>query len=142
MNNFIKNHLEILNKKGFSEPVIELRALLNKTSFAKKEIILSNFNINQINLNLFKLAFKRRINREPISKIFNKKSFWKYDFFVNDKVLDPRPETEIIIEKILEYFKNKKKPLKLKAFLLLPYLRNKFQGFIMKALLVHYLNRN
>ena len=113
MNNFIKNHLEILNKKGFSEPVIELRALLNKTSFAKKEIILSNFNINQINLNLFKLAFKRRIKNEPLAKIFKKKDFWKYSFNVDRNVLDPRPETELIIESVGKYFQDKNLKLKI-----------------------------
>ncbi|SVE26782.1 uncharacterized protein METZ01_LOCUS479636, partial [marine metagenome] len=30
------------------------------------------------------------MKREPISKIFNEKSFWKYDFIVNHDVLDPR----------------------------------------------------
>ena len=53
MNNFIKTHLEIFNEKNFSNPIIELRALLNKASILEKEIILSNFNINQINLSLF-----------------------------------------------------------------------------------------
>ena len=36
MNNFIKNHLDILYKKNFTDPVIELRALLKKTSILKK----------------------------------------------------------------------------------------------------------
>ncbi|MDR3179277.1 MAG: peptide chain release factor N(5)-glutamine methyltransferase [Holosporaceae bacterium] len=41
---------------------------------------------------------------EPISKIINRKSFWKHDFFVNENVLDPRPETELIIEAVLRHF--------------------------------------
>ena len=112
MNNFLEFHYNEL-KNIFSDPDIELRNLLKNTSIKNKEIIISNFQQEDINIKKFQEAFKRRINREPISKIFNKKSFWKYDFFVNDKVLDPRPETEIIIEKILEYFKNKKQPLKI-----------------------------
>ena len=55
--------------------------------------IISNFQQEDINIKKFQEAFKRRINRQPISKIFNKKSFWKYDFFVNDKVLDPMMKT-------------------------------------------------
>ncbi|MDR2794961.1 MAG: peptide chain release factor N(5)-glutamine methyltransferase [Holosporaceae bacterium] len=42
--------------------------------------------------------------QEPISKIIHRKSFWKYDFFVNESVLDPRPETELIIELVLRHF--------------------------------------
>jgi release factor glutamine methyltransferase len=41
---------------------------------------------------------------EPVSKIINCKSFWKHDFFVNENVLDPRPETELIIETMLKRF--------------------------------------
>ena len=39
MNNFIKTHLEIFNEKNFSNPIIELRALLNKASILEKEML-------------------------------------------------------------------------------------------------------
>jgi len=113
MNNFIKTHLEVLQENNFTDPIVELRALLNKTSILKKEIILSNFNINQINLSLFQLAFERRIKKEPLAKIFQEKNFWKYSFTVNENVLDPRPETELIIETVEKYFQNKKQKLKI-----------------------------
>ena len=35
------------------------------------------------------------------------KSFWKYEFEINDKVLIPRPDTELIIEQVLKIYKNK-----------------------------------
>ena len=113
MNNFIKTHLKVLYEKNFTDPVIELRALLNKTSILKKEIILTNFNISQINLNLFQSAFERRIKMEPLAKIFKEKEFWKYTFAVNENVLDPRPESELLIEGVEKYFQNKKQKLKI-----------------------------
>ena len=112
MNSFLKNHINEL-KTNFHNPELELRILLKKTSLNKKDIIFSNFNINDINILEFEKAFKRRMQKEPISKIFNVKSFWKYDFFVTQDVLDPRPETELIIEKILEFFPCKDKPLRI-----------------------------
>ncbi len=112
MNSFLNSHLKELSNH-FDYPEMELRVLLNKTSVIDKEIFLSNFNLKQINLKLFKETLKRRLKKEPISKIFNSKNFWKYNFYVNKSVLDPRPETEHIIEKILHYFPNKKKKLKI-----------------------------
>ena len=111
MNNFIKNHLNILEENNFSYPEIELRTLLNKTSKSKKEIIFSDFEIKQIRLDLFNRAFERRLKKEPLAKIFNEKEFWNYNFFVNNNVLDPRPETEFIIEAFEKYFINKKQKL-------------------------------
>ena len=100
-----------MREKKFVYPEIELRVLLNKSSNIDKEIIFSNFQLNKININLFNIAFNRRINNEPISKIFNNKYFWKYNFFVNQNVLDPRPETELIIEQVLKHYNNKKQKI-------------------------------
>jgi release factor glutamine methyltransferase len=65
---------------------------------------LNNFTKDKINVRKFQSAFKRRMNHEPTSKIFNKKEFWSLDFDVNQFVLDPRPESEFLIQTISEYF--------------------------------------
>ena len=112
MNNFLNLHLKELSNH-FDYPELELRVLLNRASIIDKEIFFSNFKIEQIDFQIFKESFDRRLKKEPISKIFNSKEFWKYNFYVNKFVLDPRPETEFIIEKVLNYFPNKKKKLKI-----------------------------
>ena len=113
MNDFILNNLNKLNKKKIPNPEIDLRILLNHSRLSSKEIILSNFKINQINIKKFNLMLNRRLAYEPISKIINKKSFWKDDFFVNEFVLDPRPETEILIEESQKIFCNKRNNFKI-----------------------------
>ena len=112
MNNFLDSHLKKL-RNHFDYPELELRVLLNKASNTDKEIFFSNFNIKKINIQIFKDSFDRRLKKEPISKIFNSKEFWKYNFYVNKFVLDPRPETELMIEKVLNYFPDKNKKLKI-----------------------------
>ena len=113
MNDFILNNLKKLKKKKIPNPEIDLRILLNNSRLSKNEIILSNFKINQINIKKFTLMFNRRLAYEPISKIINKKSFWKDDFFVNQFVLDPRPETEILIEESKIFFFNNSSKIKI-----------------------------
>lgn len=111
MNNFITSNLQKLKQKNIQNPEIDLRVLLNYSKnlkYSKNEIILSNFHLDQINIEKFKLLLNRRLTNEPISKIVNNKSFWKDDFYVNQFVLDPRPETELIIEEYLNIRKNKK----------------------------------
>ena len=50
----------------------------------------------------FKLINERESNK-PLAYLLNKKGFWKNDFYVDTSVLIPRPETELLVEKILEY---------------------------------------
>ncbi len=113
MNDFIISKLNKLKKKKIPNPEIDLRILLNFSKIVKKDIIFSNFDLDQINHELFNKLFNRRLSYEPISKILNKKNFWKDEFYVNQYVLDPRPETEGIIEECSKVKKNSSANLKI-----------------------------
>lgn len=52
----------------------------------------------------FMKMVERLKKQEPLSKIINCRGFWTHNFFVNEAVLDPRPETELIIEMVLSRF--------------------------------------
>ena len=67
MNDFISSSLKKLKEKKIPNPEIDLRILLNYAKYSKPEIILSNFNLDQINFNLFSKALNRRLANEPIS---------------------------------------------------------------------------
>ena len=113
MNNLVYLSLEKLRDKKIYNPELDLRILLNHSSKIKKQIFLNNLNINDIDIDYFNSLLQKRLNYEPISKIIKKKNFWKYDFFVNSNVLDPRPETELIIEEVLRNIKDRKKQYKI-----------------------------
>jgi len=55
----------------------------------------------------------RRLKREPIARIDRKKEFWGMNFNLNKDTLVPRPDSETIIEAILENYENKKEELKI-----------------------------
>lgn len=40
----------------------------------------------------------RRLNGEPVSRIIGKREFWGLDFLINEAVLDPRPDTETLVQ--------------------------------------------
>jgi len=61
---------------------------------------------NDEEINKLKILIERRINNEPIAYVINKKEFFSRNFYVDKRVLIPRPETEIIIEEVLK--RNKK----------------------------------
>ena len=113
MNDLIKKSLAKLKQNNINNPEIDLRILLKNASKKNQEIILSNLNLDNIDIATFKKSLQKRIKRQSIAKIINNKSFWKYDFYVNNFVLDPRPETELIIEEVLNIYKNKNLKLKI-----------------------------
>ena len=47
---------------------------------------------------------RRRCNREPLQHLVGKQEFWGLEFHVSPEVLIPRPETEFLIEAVLEQF--------------------------------------
>jgi len=76
----------------------------------RKYIILNNdINLKEENLKYFEKLIKQRASRKPIAYLVNKKFFWNSEFYVTNDTLIPRPDTELIIEQILELTKNKNK---------------------------------
>ena len=54
---------------------------------------------------------ERRNLGEPLAYLFGNKGFWNLDLFIDENVLVPRPETELLVEKILSLYDSK--PLRL-----------------------------
>ena len=48
---------------------------------------------------------RRRAAREPVAYIIGRREFWSLDFAVDRRVLVPRPETELLVETVLEALK-------------------------------------
>ena len=94
----------ILKEKNILNYNLDSELLLAEALTNNRENILINLNkkIEAKFLNKFKKLVSRRKKNEPMAHILQKKEFWKNTFFVNKDVLIPRPETELIVEEILE----------------------------------------
>ncbi|MBC2577961.1 peptide chain release factor N(5)-glutamine methyltransferase [Peptostreptococcus russellii] len=49
----------------------------------------------------FESLFNKRLNKMPIAYIINKKEFMGIEFYVDENVLIPRPDTEVIVEELI-----------------------------------------
>ena len=95
---------KILKSNNIRSYKLDSELLLAKALNKSREDILTNLNftLEQKEFYMFKRLLIRRKKKEPIAYIFNQKEFWKYKFLVNEDVLIPRPETEIIVEEVLK----------------------------------------
>ena len=98
-----------LKKKKIKTSVLDCEILMSKAINNSREFIILNSKneIKNDNYNDFKKLVYERSKGKPIAYIIGKKYFWKYEFEINENVLIPRPDTEIIIEQVLNIFKNK-----------------------------------
>jgi len=62
---------------------------------------------------VFFSKISERMDSKPVQYIVNEQEFMGYDFFVDDRVLIPRADTEILVEKIIECFKNNNEDIKI-----------------------------
>ena len=96
---FLKQH-NVKNPHLDSE--ILLSKIINKD---RKYVILnSKENLKDKDLNNFNVLIDRRRKGEPIAYLVNNKEFWKYTFYVDQNVLIPRPDTELIVEQVLKIY--------------------------------------
>ena len=101
--------LNILKNKSILSAKLDSEILMAKALGKKREYIILNNDkiIKEQNLKYFKKLVHERATRKPIAYLLNKKSFWNSEFYVNKNTLIPRPDTEIILEQILKFTKNK-----------------------------------
>ena len=105
----IKNGCQELKKNNISSALLDSEILLSKVIKKDRKFILLNLDkeLNQSDQDNFKDLIIKRSKGKPIAHLTGIKSFWKFDFKVNNKVLIPRPDSEIIIEQVLKIYKNK-----------------------------------
>ena len=107
--NVLKKGQSILRYHNVLSAKLDCEILLSKAINKDKKFIILNLNkeIKKSDSSYFDFLINERSKKKPLSYITQKKDFWKYEFFVNENVLIPRPDTEVLIEQILEITKNK-----------------------------------
>jgi len=111
------NALELINfgaselrRKKISTSRLDSELLLSKILDKNREEILINLEqkICQKYFLKYKQLIQRRSQCEPIAYIVKEKEFWSKNFLVSSDTLIPRPETELIVEKLTKIFEEKK----------------------------------
>ncbi len=95
-----KRYLEI---QGISSPLLDAEVLMSAAINRPREFLYAHpeYELRNEEVIRYNAFVRRRAAREPVAYITGKKEFYGLDFFVDDRVLIPRPETEEIVENAL-----------------------------------------
>jgi len=98
-----------LNLNNIKTHILDSEILLSKILNKSREKILLNpkQEVKFEDTINFKKLIKRRSLNEPVAYILNEKEFWSLNFYVNKSTLIPRPETELMVDKLTKIFKDK-----------------------------------
>ena len=97
---------KILDNSSSTSPKLDSEILLSEVIKKNRQylILKSNQRLNKEDVKSFNYLLKRRKKGEPIAYLINKKEFWKQNFYINQHVLIPRPDTELLVEETLKLF--------------------------------------
>jgi len=100
---------EILKKVSIESYLLDSQLLLGKVLNKDKLFIMINkdFKLNIEQENEFSRLIQIRKNKMPIKYILGTCEFMGMDFIVKPGVLIPRPDTEILVEEVIKYVKEK-----------------------------------
>ena len=110
--NFAINYGEIfLRNKFIPNSKLDAQILMAETINKDRKYLLLNLNknLNHNDFIKFKKLIQKRSIGKPLAYLTNRKFFWNYEFMVTNDTLIPRPDTELIVESVLNLtkFKNK-----------------------------------
>ncbi|MFH1478407.1 MAG: peptide chain release factor N(5)-glutamine methyltransferase [Candidatus Omnitrophota bacterium] len=98
----MKNTIQLLNKYTGSPAAIEKELILaDILNCKRKDLFVKNIEITEDIESSYDVSIKRLLKRVPLQHITRSARFMERDFFVNEDVLIPRPETELLVTEIL-----------------------------------------
>src|SRR6187399_986204 len=99
-------------EKGITNSRLNAELLLSDVTGHSRFDLYLNFEkpLTENEVSAYREKVKRRLKFEPLQYILGKTEFYSLNFKVTPDVLIPRQETEILVEKVLEYIKPDSKP--------------------------------
>lgn len=91
-------------EKGIDSPRLEAEILLARVLNMNRVYLYANFDrpVDEKEREIYKDFIRRRVSGEPSAYIVGYKEFMSLDFKVTPDVLIPRPDTEVLVEGIIE----------------------------------------
>ncbi|GAK72478.1 protein methyltransferase HemK [Agrobacterium rubi TR3 = NBRC 13261] len=94
-----------LSTAGVADPVTDARLLIGAaTGFSLTDFVLKGDSLlSDDQLSTIEAMIARRENGEPVHRILGHREFYSLDLLLSPETLEPRPDTEILVDAVLPY---------------------------------------
>jgi release factor glutamine methyltransferase len=105
----ISDAARLLADAGIDQPNRDARVLLAHVvdTTAERVFAWPETDIAETHVSDFNDLIKRRLRCEPLSRILGRREFWSLSFALSEDTLDPRADSESVIEAVLEHRPNR-----------------------------------
>lgn len=107
--------MKALGAAGIDSPAREARLLLTLAAQVPPAVMVGfpERPVDESAALAYRALLARRVDREPMSHLIGEREFWSLPFIVSRDVLDPRPDSEALIEAVLSETDDRAAPLRL-----------------------------
>lgn len=115
LNSLLLEASTALSAVGFGEPRRHARRLLASALTISQADLLGNPDqgLDDQQISRIRGMLGRTLDLEPLSRILGLREFWGLDFALSADTLDPRPETETVVEAVLRRKSDRHAPLRI-----------------------------
>ena len=100
-----------LRAAGVPSPRVDAEILVSDVvGMARSEIYVSRRRLTELEARRLRALVDRRVAREPLAYILGEWGFRRLVLKVDDRALVPRPETEVVVERCLEFLRDLPRP--------------------------------
>ncbi len=100
-----------LEERGVPSPRVDAEHLLaHALRVSRTDLYAGERELDDAELGVFRALLRRRAAREPLAYILGEWGFRRLDLAVDARVLIPRPETEVVVERCLERLRGLPEP--------------------------------
>lgn len=106
----IRHATEKLAAAGIDSPAVDARLLIAHALSCDRTALLARAEQNTLphDLETIQAFIDRRLNHEPVARILGRREFWGLSFALNEATLEPRPDSETLIDAVLSLFPDKR----------------------------------
>lgn len=105
VSDILRDMIDRFRAAELASPALDARLIMQHVTGLSREDLVLNYEhkVTPEHIEKIKELSNRRLAREPVSRLLGRREFWGLDFKLSPDTLDPRPDSEVVVQAALEH---------------------------------------